>query len=108
MVSSVPKNAESRASSVLCNVLRAADEADTGHAEAVALEGPLRRGDDVRVVRQPEVVVGAEVEHLTATLDLDEGALRRGDDALLLEEAALHKFGRLGAEVLKEGGVHKG
>ena len=59
------------------------------------------------MVCEPEVVVGAEIEHLAPTLDFDESALRRGNDALLFEETALDKLGRLGTEVLKEGDVHK-
>ncbi len=42
--------------------LRAADEAHRGHAEAEAFQ-PLARGGDQRgMVREPEVVVGAEVD----------------------------------------------
>src|SRR5262249_47121930 len=55
---------------LLVQVLGAADEADAGHAVAVALEALPGGGDDGGVVGQPEVVVGAEVEDLAA-VDLD-------------------------------------
>ena len=45
-------------------VLGAADEADAGHAEAALVHGGLGRGDDVRVVGEAQVVVGAEVQHV--------------------------------------------
>ena len=47
-------------------LLGAADEPDAGHAEAPVVQRRLRRGDDVGVVGEPEVVVGTEVEHLPA------------------------------------------
>ena len=64
IVASVPRNSDSRASSSRVQRLRAADEADAGHAEAPLLQGFPGRGDHVRVVGQAEVVVGAEVERL--------------------------------------------
>ena len=44
--------------------LRAADEAHRGHAEAEFVERLARRRDELRVVGEAEIVVGAEVEHL--------------------------------------------
>ena len=43
--------------------LRAANEPHTCHAEAPIVEGVLGGGNQARVVGQPKVVVGAEVEH---------------------------------------------
>ena len=71
-------------------VLRAADEPDAGHAEAALVHGALRRGDDVRVVGQAQVVVGAEVQHLAAGSPIcrpDVAGLGRVDVALRLEQA---------------------
>ena len=44
--------------------LRAADEADRGHAEAEFVHRPFRGGDDVGVIGEAEIIVGAEVERL--------------------------------------------
>ena len=53
-------------------------------------------GDDLRMVGEPEVVVGAEVQHLAAALDADFRSLRTLDDALALEETLpLESFGLL-------------
>ena len=68
------------------DLLRAADEADAGQAVAPAVEGFLGGGDDLRMVGQAEVVVGAEVQHRPPPADADAGLLRRGDDPLALEE----------------------
>ena len=89
MVSSVPKNCGDLRFQLLVQVLRAADEAHRGHAEAVRVQRLLGGGDHVRVVGQAQVVVGAEVEHLAAAFQLDLGRLRRDDDALGLEQALL-------------------
>jgi hypothetical protein len=72
---------------LLVQVLGAADEAYRGHAEAVAVQCVLGRLDQVRVVGQAQVVVGAEIQHLAAIVQGDFGRLRAGDDALGLEQA---------------------
>ncbi|MNG82971.1 hypothetical protein D3C79_416880 [compost metagenome] len=64
-------------------ILGAADEAHRGHAETVAVEPLMSGGDEVRVVGQPQVVVGTEVQNLLAT-HCNLGLLSRGDDAFLL------------------------
>ena len=66
MVSSVPRNCETRCFQLQVQVLGAADEAHAGHAEAALVHGVLGGGDDVRVVGQAQVVVGAEVQDLAA------------------------------------------
>lgn len=72
-------------------VLGAADEAHAGHAEAAGVHGVLGGGDDVRVVGEAQVVVGAEVQHVRAALAelarLDVAGLRRVDVPLGLEQA---------------------
>ena len=50
--------------------------------------------------RQSEVVVGAEVEHLTSIFELDHGVLHRSDDPLLLEQAILFNRLQLPPEVI--------
>jgi hypothetical protein len=52
--------------------LRAADEPHACKPVAPLVESPMRRRNDARVVRQAEVVVRAEVQHL-ASGDLDLG-----------------------------------
>jgi hypothetical protein len=42
----------------------------------------LAAGDDVGVVGETEVVVGAEIQHLAAVGERDLRRLRAGDDAL--------------------------
>ena len=68
MVSSVPRNLETRGFQFQVQVLGAADEAHAGHAEAARVHGVLGGGDDVRVVGQAQVVVGAEVQDGRARL----------------------------------------
>jgi hypothetical protein len=63
MVSSVAEEVGDLRLELLVQVLRAADEAHRGHAEAVAVERVLGRCDHLGVVGQAEVVVGAEVQH---------------------------------------------
>ena len=48
------------------NVLRAANETHARHAEAVGIERFLRRGDERRMIGQPEIIVRAHVEHALA------------------------------------------
>ena len=73
---------------LLVHVLRAADEAHRRHAVAVAVERRRCAAcDEPRVVGEAEVVVGAEVEHLGARLELDLRRLRAFDHPLGLVEA---------------------
>ena len=70
--------------------LRPADEAHRGHAEAELVHRPARRGNDLRVIGEAEIVVGAQVDEVAPAalcLHLHMAALRSGDQALRLEEA---------------------
>ena len=69
---------------LLVDALGAADEADAGHAVAPLVNGRLRRRRDRRMLRQPQVIVGAQVEHRLAVGHADGGALGRDDDAFAL------------------------
>jgi len=81
----------------LVDRLRAADESDRGHAVAVLIQRLVRRRNNFRVIRQAEVVVGAEIENLGATAvvaDLDGRLLRTTDQPFLLVQALrLERFG---------------
>ena len=59
-------------------VLRAADEPDRGHAVTMIVHRRLSRRDQRRVIRQPKVIVGAQVQHV-APRDPDMRPLRRLD-----------------------------
>ena len=90
----------------LVNVLRAANEAHAGHAEAVGIERFLRRFDQRRMIGQPEIIVRAHVEDAFAAGDLDLGVLRTGDDALgLVKTLRFYFFERL-RNLLFEFGEH--
>src|ERR1043166_9396533 len=64
------------------DVLCAANEAHTGHAEAVRVERFFGRFDQLRVIGEPEIIVGAHVEHAFAAGGGDVRVLRRGEDPL--------------------------
>ena len=70
-MSSVPRNSLSLRFELLVDLLRAADEADAGHAVAPAVEGLVGGGDHLGMVGQAEIVVGAEVQHRLAVGDAD-------------------------------------
>ena len=84
-----PQEGGDPALQLLVHRLRAADEAHGRHAVAIALQRVLSRRDKLGMVRQPEVVVGAEVDHLVTGGQRHGARLRRGDDALGLEQARL-------------------
>ena len=81
------------------HVLRAADEPDARHAVAAFVEGFVRRGHDGGMARQPQIVVGAEVDDLfqrgsARELDADVRRLRRVDVPLFLEDPLLADAGQ--------------
>ena len=70
--------------------LRSADEAHGSHAKAELLHGAARRRDDVRVIGEAEIIVGAEIDRIARALrgrDMDAPALRPGQQPLALREA---------------------
>ena len=90
---------------LLVDVLAAADETHGRHAEAAAVHGLLGRFDQAFVVRQSEVVVGAEVQHLAAC-HLDLGPLGRLDDPFLLVKPRSLDFGEFPLQVFLDFPVH--
>jgi hypothetical protein len=83
-------------------VLRAADEADRGHAEAVVVHRLLRGGDQAGIVGEAEVVVGAEVQHLPPG-HLHMCALGAGDQAFALHQPVGLDLGEGRGDVAEEG-----
>ena len=69
---------------LLVHALRAADEAHGGQSIAPYVVALLGRADDLRVIRQAQIVVGAHVEHALRLRRVDAAALGRRDDALVL------------------------
>ena len=70
--------------------LRAADEAHRGHAEAEFVHRPPGGGDDIGVVGEAEIIVGAEIDRLARALrrgDMDASALRTGEQPLAFCQA---------------------
>ena len=70
----------------------------------------MGRGDDVGIVGETEVVVGAEVDHLVARGERDLPLLHRGDDALCLVEPVGFEPLEAAVDVVVEtvGGAHGG
>ena len=94
---------------LLVHLLRAADEADGGHAVAPAVQGLVGGGDDLGVVGEAEVVVGAEVEDLAGAAargDGDGRGLRGADDALGLVQSGGADLVEGGAQVVAYGVEH--
>ncbi len=73
----------------LVDVLGAADEADGGHAVAALIHGFFGGGNQAGIVREAQVVVGAEVEGFAAVLQGDFRTLRAGDIPFFLIKTGL-------------------
>ena len=79
--------------------LRATDEANRGHAVAIAVERLLRGLGKLLVVGKTEIVVGAEIEDACAAEHGDLAGLLGGDDTLRLEEAGFFQAGEFVTQV---------
>ena len=88
-------------------VERAADEADRGHAEAVGVERGCGGGDDLGMIGEAEIIVGAEVDHLPAVLEPDAAALRGGDLALALHQPGGVDVAQGLGQVVEKTGLHE-
>ena len=80
---------------LLVDVLGAADEADGGQAEAPLVVGGLGGGDEVRVVGEAQIVVGAHIHHALGQRGIDPGPLGGHDDPLVLVGARFPDGGKL-------------
>ena len=84
----------------LVDLLRAADEAHGGKAEAPVVIALLRRLDQARVIGKTQVVVRAHVHNAVRGGGVDAAFLRGGDDTLILVSACLADGGKLRAVAL--------
>src|SRR5262249_49569672 len=89
----------------LVDLLRAADEAHRGHAVTELRERALARGPHRGMVGEPEVVVGAEVDHFVIAR-VDECTLRAGDHPLALVEPLLAEGGEVTPQPLEKCLIH--
>src|SRR5450631_2464897 len=69
------------------HALRAADETHRCDAVAVARKRIMRSLEYRGMVRQSQVIIGAEIDHLASVRKRHHGALCRTDDALALEQS---------------------
>ena len=74
---------------LLVKILRAADEPNGGKSESVILQRLVGGGQDLGMVGQAQVVVGAEIQDIAPRRHPNMGALRADDDALFLEQRIL-------------------
>ena len=88
------------------NVLRPANKANAGHAEAARVESFLRSSDQGRVIGQAEIIVCTHVKNAFAVGDRDMCVLRRSNDAFGFVEAVGTNFFERACELLIEFGEH--
>src|SRR5262249_32260388 len=81
-----PEEFRQRSFEFLMNVLCAANEAHTGHAEAMRIERLLGRGDESGMIGQAEIVIRTHVEDALSAGHFNLRVLRCGDDALRFVE----------------------
>jgi hypothetical protein len=102
-----PEEVRDPALEVEVQALRAADEAHARHPIAPGVQGAVRRGHQLRMAGQAEVVVGAEVQDpLRAPLHPDLGALRADDRPLFAQQPLLAHRLELARRRLCESWVH--
>ena len=87
------------------DVLRAADEANRGHAEAALVKPLARRGHHFGMIGEAEVVVGAQVDQL-APVHLDLRILLRSDEAFVLGQVLRLDLVEFGLDMGLEVSVH--
>ena len=110
IASALPKVLGDRLLELAMQRLCAADEAHRRHAETELLHGAPRRRDDVRMVGETEIIVGAEIDGIARALrrrDMDAPALRPGQQPLTLCEALRLDVIEGGANVVEKGVGHE-
>jgi len=88
------------------DLLRAADEPHRGEPVAPAVKRGARGGGQLGMIRQPEVVVGAKVQHPVARGHRDVGVLRGGENTLALVQAGGLDVGEDASKMGGNGGIH--
>ncbi len=83
------------------NILRAADEADAGHAIAMIMHRRLGSGHQPRIIGQTKVIVGAKVQHV-APGHLHMRALRPGNQAFPFGQPVPFDPGQDGPDVIQK------
>ena len=92
---------------LLVNGLGAADEAHAGEAISPFLERLPSRLDDLGMIGESEIVVGAEIQRRVFTANPNSSGLRRLNDAFRLVEAGIANLFQFGAKLFFEFvGVH--
>ena len=89
--------------------LRPADEAHRSHAEAELIHRAARRRDDVGVIGEAKVIVGAEIDRIARALrrrDMDAPALRPGQQPLAFCQALRLDVIERSADVVEKGVGH--
>ena len=78
----------------LVNVLRAANKAHRAHA--VATVGHCLHGtvDELAIIAQSQIIVGAKIEHFLPRFHFNISLLRRGDNSLFLIKAGFFNVGK--------------
>ena len=79
--------------------LRAANKPYAGETVAPFVERLVRGGDDLRVAREAEVIIGAHVQHRRIAPHAHARGLRRVDDALAFVQTGRADFVQLGLQL---------
>jgi hypothetical protein len=79
--------------------LRAANEPYAGETIAPFVERLMRGGDDLRMVREAKVIIGAHVQHRRIAPHAHARSLRRVDDALAFVQTRRSDFVQLGLQL---------
>src|SRR6185437_3679600 len=90
---------------LLVNTLCAANEAHGSHAVAEAVDPPVRRLSQRRMIGQAQIVVRAQIDDL-AVARSDRAALRASQDSLALVQALFSERGPIGAQAFDESVIH--
>jgi len=92
----------------LVDILGAADEAHRRHTETVLIEPAMRSRDQLRMIGEAEVVIGAQVDQVVIpALGVNAGALRRYQRAFLLVQPLLANIVEHGLDIVDHIAGHR-
>ena len=97
-----PSPGTPRSSARALYVLRAANKSDAAHTITPGIYRPMRRFDDLRMRRKPEIIVGAKIQYGFAA-NHDFGALRTGNDPFGLEQTRSIDFSKFPGDSFYKG-----